>query len=547
MLGDVIFWSRIGIALLYVLLMVFTYLLCRDLGLSRKASIFAWAFASFTIPIAFYSYSIYPEVAAGLLCVLSLRAMVRWDELKRLNPLLAGACLAALPWLGLKYAVLSVVLGVGFLVFILRGRAPILRSVGSLALVPIISLLLFAGYLYALYGSFSPSVIYTGTGEGAKTAANINWQSAGRTDGPIAGFVRMMLLYFFDQRDGILFYSPFYLFAIAGIIIAIGKLKTVRTISLAFLAYWAVYAFSHWSGGHAPPGRPLMAVSWILVIGLAYGFENIRGWFPDLVKWGSATIAVCFTALFTVHNFLAYHVILAHTETHGNNFLASVTFPFDLTVLFPNLVNPHDIHPVASVIILTLAVVVVLLLIRFAVNNRGRTTSQFPAPVPALLAVVIVPVLFFTLAYFNAEIFANEEMQGQGAVRLVFKDDNTYGFEPDMREGAEIPAFWTQGGTTSRVNVVMGRRPTSLVVEVLSLVPQPVTIHVEGTTYQINCDSPNWNRITIPGNQAARWLHRALFRIRISSATGYVPAEHGENDTRNLGCRIAIIAEFPQQ
>jgi hypothetical protein len=248
-----------------------------------------------------------------------------------------------------------------------------------------------------------------------------------------------------------------------------------------------------------------------------------------------------------VHNFLAYHVILAHTETHGNNFLASVTFPFDLTLLFPNLVNPRDIHPVASVIVLTFAVVVVLLLIRSAVKGKGRIAWRTSAPLPALLAVVIIPVLLFTLSYSNAEIFASEKMQGQGIVRLVFMDDNTYGFEPDVRGSVDIPAFWSRGGATSRVNVVVGKRPASLIVEVLSLVPQAVTIRIEGTTYQVNCESPVWNRIIVPGNQAAGWLHRALFRMSISSASGYIPAQHGENDDRNLGCRIAVIAEFPQQ
>lgn len=39
--GNVIFWSRLGMALLFSALISMLYLLCRDLGIERKASLYA--------------------------------------------------------------------------------------------------------------------------------------------------------------------------------------------------------------------------------------------------------------------------------------------------------------------------------------------------------------------------------------------------------------------------------------------------------------------------------------------------------------------------
>ncbi len=535
--GAVVFWARLGMALLYAALMAVVYLLCRDLGLPRRAAAGAWLFGSFTVPLAFYSYSIYPEVPAALLTVAGLRAMLRWEGRGARQPLLAGLALALLPWLGLKYAAVAAVAGVAFLATTVRKSAAPLRSAGYLLLFPAISAAAFALFLYSFYGTLSPAAIYAGVGDGSRPAAELNRGLLAADAGTPAGVLRLGLAYLFDQRDGILFYSPIFLFGIAGLMLMLGRVRGGWTMLAIFLAHWAAYSFSGWSSGHAPPGRPLAAVAWVLVVGMAFAFARLRGSLAPVVRVAAATVAVAFIAVFIANNFLLYHVILGHTVAHGNNFLASVTTPLDLTQLFPNLLNPQDIHPIPTVLAVAAAATLVLMLYR--IGARSAPPAAFPKPV-AYAAAAGIPLLLFAAAYLDAELISPETMQGGGAVRLVFLDEGTYGLEPVGRRGLEQLGFWVRGGEAARVDVVCGRRPETLYIDVRSPVDsQAVELRVEGALFRLRFERAGWKRtIEVPGELATRWMHRALFRLRISSSAAFTPA----GDPRELGCQVAVYA-----
>ena len=541
--GQVIFWTRFGMALIFSTLMASIYLLCRDLEIGRKSSLLAVLTAAMTIPLAFYSYSIYSEIPTALLSVLALRLMLKWDELSLVNPLLAGLCLALLPWLGLKYAVISAVLGIGILIYIFRTKAPLLRSIGYFAVFPAVMLVLLFAYLYFFYGSFSPSVIYTGVGENAKTYAGFNMQSFGRGDGIIGGTFRMFMAYFIDQREGLLFYSPIYLFAIAGFILMLNKVKFSRTTGILFLVFLGTYAFTHWGSGHAPAGRPLVSVLWVLVPGLAFAYERVTSYFSKLLLASALAVSGCFFLLGVIRNFLIYHVVMGHTEAHGNNFLESITIPLRTATLFPNLINPADIHPIPTVIILTVFLAIILLLLRFLKErSEEQKPEYFALRAGPLMIAAGLPVLLFAVGFVNAELISPEEMQGGGAVRLVFKDSNTYGYEPEKREEKQLPAFWVQGEKLGEVNVICAEKPETLELELLSLKAQTIIIKVEGATFNVEFQKRQWKKIVVPGDLASRWLNRTMFRLHVSSPAGFRPSEHGAQDPRYLGCRVVVNA-----
>jgi len=547
LVGDVVFFARLSMAILYTLLVVNIYLLCRDLALSRDVSAAAWLFGAFSVPLAFYSYSIYPEVGAALLLILALRLMFNWDGSGIRAPLLAGVCLAAMPWLGIKYTAIALVAAVAFTVKIIRREQRSIRRLAALFAAPVLAIALLALFLLTLYGSLSPTVIYTGVGEDAKPLASVNLQAIRGADGflpPVGDYVRVALMYFFDQRDGILFYSPVYLFGIAGLLLMLyRKHPLALTMASIFLVHWIAYSLSGWSSGHAPAGRPLVAVIWVLVVGMAVAYDKVRGNLANGIRIVVSTITLVFFALIVTHNHIIYHVLLGHTEKHGNNFFASIPAPFDLTALFPNLFNPNDIHPLPTILFIALAVTIVLVIFRLGSREQRGGPST---PGPWLVAFCGgFPLLILGVSYLGAELIADEDLLGGGNIRIAFNDGNTYGLEPvdaDRQIG-----FWVKGGGKANVSIVCAESPSTLLIDVHSRVVQTVELEVEGAAFKLNFDRPRWRRLEVPGKLAVPWRHRSLFRIAIASPSGFHPVEAGEKtgqaDTRNLGCRVGISSQ----
>jgi hypothetical protein len=543
--GNVVFWARLGVALLYCLLMANIYLLCRQIELQRDVSIAAWLFGAFSVPLAFYSYSIYPEIPVALLSVLALRMMITWDGASLRQPFLIGLCLALMPWLGVKYAAIVVALAVTFIVLLVRKRAAVLRPIAAFLAVPLLAAVCFALFLYLLYGVVNPAVIYTGVGENAKALGGVNLQAIRGAEGfppPLGDYLRVSLMYFFDQRDGILFYSPVYLFGIAGLIMLVGRrLPAAGSMLSVFVVYWVVYALSGWSSGHAPAGRPMAAVIWVLVVGMAAAYERARSKLTIGIRVVLSSFTLAFFAILVANNDLIYHVLLGHTEAQGNNLLASIPGAFDFSLLFPNLFNPNDIHPIPTVLFIALAVTIVLVLLRSG-GQEGTEKQLKPGPLLVLLCAGI-PLLLMGAALVSAELIPDEELQGGGAIRIAFRDVNTYGFEPVDAEGPI--GFWVMGGKTARVDLICAKRPEKLHIDLHSRVAQTVELLVEGTLFKVEFERPRWQRVDIPGTAAVPWKGRILYRITVASPSGSRPSSSGEGeagkaDTRFLGCRVAI-------
>ena len=113
---------------------------------------------------------------------------------------------------------------------------------------PVISFVLLLLYTKSLYGSFNPANIFP---------------SEGYFSVPILARVRTLFSYFFDQRDGLLFYSPLFFLAFFGL----RRKFSGRGILLGMAAvYILLHANTTLRGAYSPAGRPLMFVSWIFVI-----------------------------------------------------------------------------------------------------------------------------------------------------------------------------------------------------------------------------------------------------------------------------------------
>ena len=183
----------------------------------------------------------------------------------RLGP---GIALALLPWLGVKYIPLALmILAVGL---VLSPAGKRLRCALASGAPLAAGLALHAWFTWRVYGSLSPAAIYLGAGPPDGTPAfGANW-SAYVAAWPYA--LATAVGYLIDQKDGLLAYGPHLILAAAGAALLWKACRReLVALTLVATAYLGPYALSQQLGGQGPPVRPLMAVLWVLApaLGLA--------------------------------------------------------------------------------------------------------------------------------------------------------------------------------------------------------------------------------------------------------------------------------------
>jgi hypothetical protein len=228
---------------------------------SPASATIGWLAAGLSTSYVLHSFAVYPEVAAGVCAIVALWWRGR-DDHGRAAWVTRGLAVAALPWLGTKYAPMSLVIAAALA---LRAR----RQLGTrglvLAVVPYVSSV--AGWLLffqAYWGSPLPSVPY-----GADHQTSLHNLVLG-----LPGL-------FVDQEYGVLPYAPALLFVLPGVWGMWQAGERARTMAVELvLAFGAlagtVGAFAIWWGGSSPPGRELVAGLLLLVVPLAQADVVLR-------------------------------------------------------------------------------------------------------------------------------------------------------------------------------------------------------------------------------------------------------------------------------
>ena len=269
------FFFKIPIPLLYflirsymglfgALLSILVYLFSLKIWKNSKLSFFITIVFTLTSPIFFMSIHIFAEIQALLLILSSLYILLFSEKKSYFKILLAGFLLSITIFWGMKYAIFIYVFSLGFLFFFIKRKE--YKKGFLFILFPIISQLLFFSYLFYAYGSFSPNSIYYGVMNEAqkKELFNVVLKKT-----PLKIRVETLLDYFFDQRDGLLLYNPFYLFAFPGLLIALRKFRIYSKhllISVASFIYILYHGFSTVRAGYCPQARYLVPVLWTLML-----------------------------------------------------------------------------------------------------------------------------------------------------------------------------------------------------------------------------------------------------------------------------------------
>ncbi len=256
--GSLIIWA--------MLLGLQLYLLARDLWKREGLALGLWALYGFSAPVLFYAIHLYPEIPIALFSTYIYRMARRGSPLSTRRLLGMGLLLGSFFWFGLKFNMifwpLLAVCG-----YYLWKSEPRRARILWLAIPALAGMGLFYGAVWDMYGTLSPFAVYEGTVDAKQSQAILR----AFLDLPHAARLDSFFDYFLDQRDGLLPYAPFYVFAFLGLV---GMIKRARRELIGLLLIGAPfvlnYAFFTHRQGYCPPGRVLAPISWIGAIAVGY-------------------------------------------------------------------------------------------------------------------------------------------------------------------------------------------------------------------------------------------------------------------------------------
>ncbi len=366
------FLVRAYLGLFGALLAALVYLFGLRLWRSRSLAFFITLAFTLTAPVFFYSIHVFPEVQAMLLVLAALYLLLFKTAAKSSRALWAGLLLGSTIFWGVKYVLFIYPLTLGFIAYWLWKRRP--QPALLLLVFPLLFQALFFFYLYSAYGNFSPNSVYYGmlTPEGTRelyeTILNritlrMRWET--------------LLDFFFDQRDGLLLYSPLYFFAFPGLLLALRNFRRYRLhllVSLPALLFILNHAFSTIRAGYCPQGRYLAPAAWaLLLFALVYYRESRCRFFKK-----TFLVLPAYSLFVTAYQVLEPFTLYQPT-THDNAQRAGLMFQqwsssgIDLPALLPSFIKVDNRGHLPNTIFLALFVLLVCLALR---RRQSRLESR---------------------------------------------------------------------------------------------------------------------------------------------------------------------------
>lgn len=323
-----------------VLLGLQVYLYTLEVWRKERLSLLLWFLYSFTAPVLFYATHLYPEIPIALFSLFVFRKVSGGTPLTRGRLLFLGFLLGLFPWFGLKYNFIFWPLLIYSLFHLLKTRRAGKRALLMLAF-PALSMLLFYGFTYQLYGTISPISIY----EGVMTQDKVQAFKETALGIPLMARLETFFDYFLDQRDGLLLYSPLYFFAFLGFVEifrrARGKFWALLFIVLPFILN---YAFFTHRQGYSPQARVLTPVSWVGAVAVGYFLVHNRKRIFSFLFGFSGFLSLAVAGILLRHpSFLYQPTTHDFTSRPGDLFVFLSNLHFFLPPLFPSFLKIRNI------------------------------------------------------------------------------------------------------------------------------------------------------------------------------------------------------------
>ena len=339
-----VFFIRLGMSLWGAFFAVQLYLYARKEWENERLAFKLWFWTSFTTPIFFYSFHIYPEIVVGGLALAVFRILRFSPVLSWKKAAFCGLLLGSFFWFhALKYIALFIPFFL-YGLWLLAKRPKPQRCLVVFLLAAAVVILTYLQFQHALYGTYSLSTVswaakMTDTGEKfARFAKTLLFEISLRDRWEtLAG-------YFLDQRDGLLFYAPIFFFSLLGAIEMLRRKRKDFWLLLGLAApYVLVSAFLTQRTGYAPPARPLVAVMWWLSIWLGYFlFHNRRTIFSYGFNLAAALSLLFVYLLIQTPLSLYQETTRGATERGGSLFFSLSNLHFHLTDFLPSYIKSGE-------------------------------------------------------------------------------------------------------------------------------------------------------------------------------------------------------------
>jgi len=395
---------RFGMSLFGALFGLQVFLYIRDSWGKEKWAFILWALTGLATPVYFYSIHIYPEIIIALFAFTVFRIFRSPAALTPGRLIFCGFLLSTFIWFhALKYLFLAGPLLVFCLWVLARKRAGG-RDYAAFLVFPIVITAAHFLFQKAFYGSFSLSAVSV---KGSlKAGETLAYAKELLTGIPFRFRWETLADYFFDQKDGLLLYAPIYFFSFLGLV-EMARRKAGDLLALLFVAspYVLVLAFLTQRPAYAPQARTLVAVFWVMIIGLGYFVaHNTKKIFAGAFALSSG-VTLLMTWLLLRNPLAIYQeTTVGNTERGGAIFYILSNLHFDLTGLLPVYIKSREgPWPLNFYWLAGLAVFVLV----YALARRPSRDLSFQWRTHVLFAAAGGTLFFFWFAIYPRIVLFN--------------------------------------------------------------------------------------------------------------------------------------------
>ncbi|MDR1989589.1 MAG: hypothetical protein LBQ09_05090, partial [Acidobacteriaceae bacterium] len=388
------------ISLLAALCVVAMVDLMRALAGAAAANV-AWIAIAFTIPFVPHAWAIFPELPGALVVAWAVKWLFEREERSCTTWLLRGVILATLPWLHTKFSVFVAIFGAALALRLW----PRIKT-GILFLTPMaLSGLAWLYSFYVIYGRFDPEAPY-----GAYTQLYV------LTSNIPHGLLGLL----FDQKFGLLCYSPIYLTVGAGAW-QLSKRRehrfAVAVLGLVVGAYVISTArlYMFW-GGSSAPARFFVPLVPCLAPFVAVAIAHARSVFARtaIALWIAIGLIPSVAAMIWPRDLLFF------SDPHGHaRWLELLQGSSPLASVVPIFTDPDWAAHVVSLAI-WLVVLSVATLSAWLVT-RGRSASTWRSLVVGLLTLLAGGAV----VHARPSIRVREETARRGDIDVLTRFDGT--------------------------------------------------------------------------------------------------------------------------